>query len=86
MKKFYYFTKMVLTGVHTQVYKHPSSRNQKAKMTHKEKEIKFTIEELLQLHLALGNCWGGSDWQDHLTKKEVKTFESAWKKIRNNIL
>tara|TARA_B100001559_G_scaffold266803_1_gene233341 strand:+ start:3828 stop:3995 length:168 start_codon:yes stop_codon:yes gene_type:complete len=55
-------------------------------MTHKEKEIKFTIKELLQLHLALDNCWGGGDWQDHLTKKEVKTFESAWKKIRNNIL
>lgn len=52
----------------------------------KEKEIKFTIEELLQLHLALDNCWGGGDWKNLLTKKEVKAFESAWKKIRKTIV
>tara|TARA_B100001559_G_C16311292_1_gene534377 strand:+ start:104 stop:268 length:165 start_codon:yes stop_codon:yes gene_type:complete len=52
----------------------------------KEIEIKFTQEELLQLHIALDNCWGGGDWEDLITKKEVKAFESAWKKIRKTIV
>ena len=47
--------------------------------------IKFTQEELLQLHRALDNCWGDGDWLDHLhSKKEEKAFHSAWKKIEKN--